>query len=135
MRQMVMYDDAALQAAELRRLQKHKTRTPAESARLGAEVVRLFDKQIRPRQGRFGRLGEAWAALVPAALAEHACVEGFHRGTLTVLVDSASHRYELQQLLLAGLERQLKDAVPSATLRKVSLKPGRWYDGQGEARF
>ena len=50
-------------------------------------------------------------------------------GTLTVVVDSASHLYELKQLLLAGLERQLLLACSASGLRKVVLRRGRWYEG------
>ena len=48
---------------------------------------------------------------------------------LTVLVDSSSHLYELKQLLLAGLQQQLLLACNAAGLRKITLKPGRWYEG------
>jgi hypothetical protein len=40
--------------------------------------------------------------------------------------------------MLAGLEKQLKLACPSANLKKVMLKPGRWYEGketQARVRF
>ena len=57
-----------------------------------------------------------------------------HRGSLTVLVDTASHLYELKQLLLAGLQQQLLLACKSAGLRKISLKPGRWYEGTNQER-
>ena len=40
--------------------------------------------------------------------------------------------YELKQLLLAGLQAQLFVAAKAAGLRKVTLKPGRWY-AEGEA--
>jgi hypothetical protein len=50
---------------------------------------------------------------------------------LTVVVDSASYLYELKQLLLAGLERQLLLACKSAGLRKIVLRRGKWYDGEG----
>ena len=43
-------------------------------------------------------------------------------------MDSSSHLYELKQLLLAGLQQQLLLACKPAGLRKVMLKPGRWYD-------
>ena len=128
MRQLTMFDDPALELAELRRLQRWKARrTPRETPSLGAEVVRLFDKQIRPRQDKFGKLGHAWASLVPPALADHCALEGYSRGTLNVIVDSAPHLYELKQLLLAGLQEQLRLACPSAALRRVNLRPGRWY--------
>ena len=65
--------------------------------------------------------------LVPEKLAEHCALESLHRGALVVMVDSASHLYELKQMMLGGLENQLKLACSSAGLRKVTLKPGRWY--------
>jgi hypothetical protein len=45
------------------------------------------------------------------------------------MVDSASHLYELKQVLLSGLEKQLMFACKGAGLRKITLRPGRWYDG------
>jgi hypothetical protein len=65
-------------------------------------------------------------------LAEHCALEGYSRGTLTVIVDSSTHLYELKQLLLAGLEEQLKLACKSAGLRKINLKHGHWYDASGD---
>ena len=52
-------------------------------------------------------------------------------GQLTVLVDSSPHLYELKQLLLAGLQKQLLVACKAAGLRKIHLKLGRWYDTTG----
>ena len=79
------------------------------------------------------KLAEAWATLVPETLSEHCALEGFHRGTLTVLVDNSSHMYEMKQVLLAGLQEQLLIACRSAGLQKIALKPGRWYDGPSQA--
>jgi hypothetical protein len=135
MRQLMMFDDPALKLAEIKRLQRWKARrTPRETPNLGGEVVKLFTKQIRPRQEKFGQIGEAWVALVPAAVAEHCCIESFNRGTLTVKVDSSAHLYELKQLLLAGLQDELTVACPSACLRKVNLRPGRWYQDSASGR-
>ena len=73
------------------------------------------------------------------ALNDHCALEGYSRGSLTVLVDSSSHLYELKQLLLAGLQQQLLIACKGAGLRKITLKPGRWYDagddGDRKPRF
>ncbi len=44
-----------------------------------------------------------------------------------------SHLYELKQLLLAGLEQQLLLACKAAGLRKINLRPGRWYDASDVA--
>ena len=97
---------------------------------LGPELVSFF-KQAEKRRTKFGKIGECWAKLIPDTLNEHCALETYSRGTLTVLVDSSSHLYELKQLLLAGLQQQLLLACKSAGLRKINLKPGRWY-GDGE---
>jgi hypothetical protein len=113
---------------ELRRLVSAKTSSHREQPLLGAEVVSFFKHGVQKRQTKFGRIAQCWAELVPPALAEHCALESLHRGGLTVLVDSASHLYELKQLLLAGLEKQLKQTCTSAGLKKITLKPGRWYE-------
>jgi hypothetical protein len=97
---------------------------------LGPQMVSFF-KQAEKRQNKFGKIGECWAKLIPDTLNDHCALDTFSRGTLTVLVDSSAHLYELKQLLLAGLQQQLLLACKSAGLRKISLKPGRWY-GDGE---
>ncbi len=63
---------------------------------------------------------------------EHCALDSFSKGVLTVLVDSSPHLYQLKQLLLAGLNQQLLLACKSAGLRKIVLKPGRWYQGDGQ---
>ncbi|HLL87841.1 MAG TPA: DciA family protein [Tepidisphaeraceae bacterium] len=119
--------------AELARLARVKgtVRRPADM--IGPELIAFFKQSVEKRQGKLSKLAECWDALIPSTLADHCCLEGFSRGTLTVLVDSSSHLYELKQLLLAGLQDQLLLACKSAGLRKVTLKVGRWYDGADAA--
>lgn len=95
---------------------------------LGPDLVEFFKKNVQKRQTKFGNIADAWSRLVPEILDRHCALESFNRGSLTVLVDSSAHLYELKQLLLAGLEQQLLLACKSAGLRKIALKPGRWYD-------
>src|SRR5215204_3678156 len=117
---------------ELVSLQRAK-RPPARPDKwLGAEMVSFFKNSVQKRQGKLGKIAECWSGLVPELLNEHCALEGYSRGTLTVIVDSSAHLYELKQLLLAGLERQLLLACGSTGLRKVTLKPGRWYDGAAD---
>src|SRR4051794_4239997 len=100
--------------ADLKRLSrvKHTLRDP--EATLGAEMVAFFKHSVQKRQTRFSKIGECWGKIVPETLSDHASLESFSKGTLTVLVDSASHLYELKQLLLAGLQQQLLLACKSA---------------------
>ena len=119
--------------AELRRLQRVKQLQHPEPAQLGPEVVGFFKHSVQKRQTKMGKIAERWQQLVPPLLAEHTALESYSKGSLTVLVDSSSHLFELKQLLLAGLEAQLRLACKSAGLRKITLKSGRWYEGQSPA--
>ena len=119
------------ETADLQRLSDVKRINRPTGQPLGPEMVSFF-KQAEKRQNKFGKVGECWAKLIPDTLNDHCALESFHRGTLTILVDSSAHLYELKQLLLAGLQQQLLFACKAAGLRKINLKPGRWYD-DGEA--
>ena len=116
-----------LQQAELARTHRAKARAPFAGNPLGPELVGFFKQSVVKRQAKLGQIAAAWAGLVPPTLDAHCALEALNRGTLTVIVDSASHLYELKQLLLAGLQDQLLLACKAAGLRKVTLKPGRWY--------
>ena len=115
------------QESQLRRLAAAKGAAHSSGGALGSEVVQFFKHSVDKRQRKFGKIAACWAQLVPEKLAEHCALESLHRGALVVMVDSASHLYELKQMMLGGLENQLKLACSSAGLRKVTLKPGRWY--------
>ncbi len=115
--------------SELRRLVAAKRAAHAMGGKLGADVVQFFKQSVDKRQRKFGKIAKCWEVLVPEKLAEHCALESLYRGQLTVIVDSSSHLYELKQMLLEGLERQLMLSCQSAGLRKIILKPGRWYEG------
>ena len=123
----------------LQRLQKFKQSSPRASNKLGDEMVSFFKQCVGKRQTKLGKIAEVWGVLVPETLSARSSLESLHRGTLTVLVDSSSHLYELKQLLLAGLQQQLLLACKSAGLRKIVLRHGQWYrengDGEQAPRF
>jgi hypothetical protein len=131
---MSTYLDAA-ERARLARLDAVKRRDHVVGESLGLAVAELFKKQVARRHTKLGTCSEAWCDLVPEALQERSCVESLHRGRLTVWVDSAPHLYQLRQLLLSGLEKELVTTCRGSGLRSVSLKRGRWYDERGEPRF
>jgi Dna[CI] antecedent, DciA len=118
------------QTAEIRRMHRYKSHREPPAIALGPEMVDFFKRSVAKRQTKLEKITECWGALVPNLLSEHCSLEGFSKGTLTVMVDSSSHLYDLKQLLLAGLEQQLQLACKSAGLRKVTLRPGRWYEGE-----
>jgi Dna[CI] antecedent, DciA len=69
------------------------------------------------RSGGFGKL---WVELVPEGLAATSMIQSYNRGVLTVVVRDAGSKYELDRLLRAGLEQQLRERAP-ATLKRVKL--------------
>jgi hypothetical protein len=119
-----------LEYAELQRVHRVKQAAPAAMDALGPQMLAFFNKSVAKRQTKLAKVSECWCRLVPETLLEHCALEGFVRGTLTVQVDSASHLYELKQLLLAGLEQQILIACRASGLRKIVLRAGRWYDGE-----
>jgi hypothetical protein len=114
---------------KLQRLQRVKQSGPPAVEKLGGEMVSFFKQCVVKRQSKLGKIGEVWGTLMPLILSERCSLESLNRGSLTVIVDSSSHLYEIKQLLLAGLEKQILLACKSAGLRKIVLKPGRWYEG------
>ena|SRR5947209_4964887 len=117
-----------LEQAELKRLSRIKSPARTPTPRIGPGMLEFFKHSVQKRQTRFAKIGECWTALVPPILNDHCALESYNRGTLTVIVDSSSHLYELKQLLLAGLQQQLLFTCRAVGLRKITLKPGRWYE-------
>ena len=117
--------------AELRRLARVKGSARSAAPTFGVELIDFFKQSVARRQTKFAKIGECWNQVVPESFCEHTSLESFTKGVLTVVVDSASYLYELKQLLLAGVEQQLLFACRSVGLRKIVLKRGRWYDGEG----
>jgi|SRR5947209_18403215 len=123
-----------LAEAELKRLSRIKSSAPPKTQLLGPEMVGFFKHVVQKRQTKLAKIADCWQQLVPLQLSDHCALESFHRGTLNVLVDSSSHLYQLKQLLLASLEKQLTTLCKSTGLRKIALKPGRWYEGNEQNR-
>jgi hypothetical protein len=122
-------------AAHLRRLDSCKRSQFHTAAPLGEAMLDFFHGQVERRQSRLAILADAWCRLVPESLLQRSALESYHRGRLTVVVDSAPHLYQLRQVLLAGLERQLLASCRGAGLRRITLKHGTWYDHGGRPRF
>ena len=119
--------------AQLQRMHRFKQAAPEPMDAMGPQLLAFFEKSVAKRQTKLAKISEIWCRLVPETLCEHCALEALVRGTLTVIVDSASHLYELKQLLLAGLEQQILIASRTSGLRKIVLRAGRWYDGDSTA--
>lgn len=111
--------------AQLRRLTHFKAPPPGRVGPLGPEMISFFQQSVQKRHTKLGAITQTWVALVPESLQDHCALVGLTRGSLTVLVDTAAHLYELKQLLLCGLEKQLLLNCKRAGLRKIVLRRGR----------
>jgi hypothetical protein len=122
------------QQAELRRLHRVKQVAKPATPLLGPEMLSFFKQNVQKRQTKLQAISECWRQLIPEHLLDHCALESFSAGTLKVIVDSSSHLYELKQLLLSGLQKQILIACKASGLKKINLKAGRWYDGEGRDR-
>lgn len=85
------------------------------------------------------QLTDAWRSVVPPAQRDHSAVEKLHRGTLTVVVDSAATRYVLNGLsgatILSALANELGDArVRRIVFRVGPIRCGKRASGEGRSR-
>src|SRR5688572_5280651 len=116
--------------AALTRLHRVKQSQHRATPQLGPELLTFFKQSVERRQTKFATIAQCWEKLIPSTLLDHCALESFHAGTLKVIVDSSSHLYEMKQLLLSGLQDQVLIACKSTGLRRITLKLGRWYDGE-----
>ena len=107
------------------------------AAPLGQSLAFLMKHILEKRVRQLGRLAEIWDECMPQAIRDHTALESFRDGTLTVMVDSAAHRFQLQTLLEGGLLKELRSRCPQA-INKVRLVPGQFYSTDletGERRY
>ena len=105
-------------------------------APLSAPLATLMKHNLAKRVRQLSKLAEIWDEVIPEQIACHTALEGYHRGVLTVMVDSAPHRYQLQVLLAGGLQSEIQ-ARFSGAITKIKLEPGQFYsvDLAGSARY
>ena len=108
------------------RMSRTKTLHRNNVPQLGASLVQFYKGTVQ-RTRKFAGIGEVWETLVPPDINEHCCLESYRAGTLSALVDSSPHMYRLKQLLLSGVQQQILDLCRAQGLRKINLRPGRWY--------
>jgi hypothetical protein len=94
---------------------------------LAQPLALLMKHTLGRRVRQLGRLAEVWEEVLPEELAAHTALDGLRNGTLTVLVDSSPHRFQLRQLLDGGLLAEIR-ARFSGALNKVRLVPGQFTD-------
>lgn len=113
-----------MEDAQLRTLWQQ--RQPKFQASYVAEPLTVLMKhKLGKRVKQLGQLADLWDDVLPSEIREHTALECFRNGVLTVLVDSAAHRFQLQTLLTGGLMKVLQQRCPGA-LNKVRLVPGQF---------
>ena len=109
---------------------------PPSAPPLGVPLAELMKRKLAKRVKQLSKLAEIWDDVLPLTIREHTALEGFRDGVLTVIVDSAPHRFQLQTLLNAGLTSRIQELLPQA-LNKIRLVPGQFYsiDISGAPRY
>jgi hypothetical protein len=123
-------DDAQLRTVWRQR--QFNDRIAHISLPMGILTRHVLAKRVR----QLSSLAAAWDEVIPSSIREHTALEGFNRGTLTVLVDSAPHRFQLQMLLDGGLLGELRRRFTGA-MDKIRLVAGQFHsvDLAGETRY
>ena len=103
---------------------------------LAVPVAMLLKHQLGKKVRQLHELAEIWDELVPDQIAEHTALESLNQGVLTVMADTAAHRFQLESLLRGGLMRMLQQRLGSS-LRRVKVIPGQFYsvDIEGRRRY
>jgi len=96
------------------------------TTRLSEPLTDLMKRRLAKRVRQLGQISAAWDECIPEFIRDHAALVTFQRGTLTVSVDSAAHRYQLQMLLDSGLLEALRERFPGGALNRVRIVPGKF---------
>jgi hypothetical protein len=105
-------------------LTNKRNKETRDTARLGEVLLPWFEKVVEKPAEKLDGVLELWLSLVPTNLKERARLIGFAKGTLSVALDSATMRAELDVKLRQGLLRQLQTASKGAIFRvKTAVQP------------
>src|SRR5215467_5106287 len=109
-----MLNPHRVEQSDFKRLSRVKGNNRGPAPAFGDDLVSFFKQSVQRPQRKFGAISECWSTLIPSTFLEHTALQSFSKGTLTVLVDSSSHLYELRTLLLSGLQDQILLASKSS---------------------
>ncbi|MGN6368352.1 MAG: DUF721 domain-containing protein [Phycisphaerae bacterium] len=105
-------------------LTNKKSKETRETAKLGEVLLPWFEKMVEKPAEKMEGVLELWMELAPPNLKERARLVSFQRGTLTIAVESATVRAELDGQLRQGLLRKLQMGSKGAIFRiKTSVQP------------
>jgi hypothetical protein len=94
-----------------------------DAARLGDVLLPWYERSVAKPTAKLEIVAGLWQEHVPPNILPHCRLAGFHRGTLSVTLDSAAVRVELETRLRSGLLRVLQNGSRGALFRvKTSIE-------------
>jgi hypothetical protein len=107
-----------LKVFSLQTLLTNKKRSETrDAARLGDVLLPWYEQTVAKPAAKLDGIVELWQQFVPANIVKRSRLIAFHRGTLTVAMDSTTVRAELDSKLRGGLLRQIQTASKGALFR------------------
>ena len=94
-----------------------------KTTKLGDVAQQLMNRNISPRQDKFGPVLETWDQLLPAELREHCTIASVSSSHLRVVADSPAYVHELR-LCSKELLEQLRKQCPAARITKIKIGIG-----------
>jgi hypothetical protein len=109
---------------------------PETVSKLDGSLQMLMKHTLAKRVKQLGKLAEVWDRCVPEEIRSHTALESFSRGVLTVVVDAAPYRFQLETLLRGGLRATLAEQF-GGPLSRIRLVPGQFasVDIEGHPRY
>ena len=105
-------------------LSNKKRRDTRDAARLGDVLLPWFEKSVTRPGEKMAGIAELWQLHVPHKIVQRSRLAAFHRGTLTVALDSATVRAELDSQLRSGLLRTLQMGSKGALFKVKTIVDG-----------
>jgi hypothetical protein len=104
-------------------LTNKKRRETRDAAKLGDVLIPWFERAVAKPAAKLEGVAELWQEHVPANILRRCRLVGFNKGTLSVALDSATVRSELDAKLRGGLLRTLQRESKGALFRvKTSVE-------------
>ncbi len=95
-----------------------------DAAKLGDVLLPWYEKSVARPAAKLEGVAELWQEHVPVNIVKRSRLAGFYRGTLTVALDSATVRAELETRLRSGLLRVLQTESKGALFRVKTCVEG-----------
>jgi len=110
--------------AQLRTVWQQR-QSAARPCHLSEPLAMLMKHDLAKKVRQLAGLAAIWDEVIPEEIADHTALQSLNRGVLTVVVDSAAHRFQLQTLLTGGLTRHIRQRF-SGAINRIRLVPGQF---------